>query len=436
MFDLASDRESPDASARERVRALFVGHAGSPTGFARVLHSLLPRLSHRYDVHHLGINFHGAAPDCGWTVHHNPRPDDRYAEHALETLIAALQPRLIFVLDEVRVAARLQPVLQTRGPGARAVLYAAIDGRLPLSPEDVRALSGFDRLVAFTRFGREALVDAAAAVQARTPDFRLPPIGIVPHGVDTSVFHPLARPAPAPGAWVPDPADPRVAAGRAAARRQLFPERRDLDEAFIVLNANRNQPFKRIDVTLRGFAAFARDKPADVLLYLHMGTAAPAPGTTPLADALGIRDRVLVTARSPHHPDVTSDRLNVIYNACDVGLNTSEGEGWGLVSVEHAATGAAQIVPRHTACAELWADAALLVEPVDRDRADAEEYERSGLTVTPDGVAGALERLYRDRELRRGLSIAAYRIARREDLQWDEIGRMWDREFRALLASG
>jgi len=45
--------------------------------------------------------------------------------------------------------------------------------------------------------------------------------------------------------------------------------------------------------------------------------------------------------------------LNLLYNACDVGLNTASSEGWGMVSFEHAATGAAQIVPRSWVCGEV-----------------------------------------------------------------------------------
>lgn len=433
MFDLVTERDAAGDASRPRVRALFVGHAGSPTGFARVLHSVLGRLPDRYDVHHLGINFHGAAPPCGWTVHANPRSRERCAESEFDTLIGALRPDLVFLLDEIHVAARLEPLWQKcRDSGVATILYAAIDGRLPLSPDDVRALTGLDSIVAFTRFGRDALLDAAA--QADAAGSRLPPIAIIPLGVDASMFHPLARPAAATDSWAPDPIDPEVIASRLRSRRLLFPERRDLDRAFIVLNANRNQPFKRIDITLRGFALFARDKPPDVKLYLHMGTATPVQGTTPLADALGIRDRVLVTAVAPRHPDVSSDRLNVIYNACDVGLNTSEGEGWGLVSFEHAATGAAQIVPRHTACGELWEDAALLVDPALDDRVD--DYQRAGCTVTPECVADALERIYRNSVLRRTLSIAAYRNAMRDDVQWDAIAQIWDRRFRMLLKTG
>ena len=49
---------------------------------------------------------------------------------------------------------------------------------------------------------------------------------------------------------------------------------------------------------IEGFARFAKDKPAGVKLYLHMGTRAAAPGTLPLIDQFGIRDRLLYTALS------------------------------------------------------------------------------------------------------------------------------------------
>ena len=75
-----------------------------------------------------------------------------------------------------------------------------------------------------------------------------------------------------------------------------------------------------------------------------------------LAKRHGIEDRLILTAHMPFLPVVSNRVLNCIYNACDVGINTSIGEGWGLVSFEHAATGAGQIVPRHSACEELWRD--------------------------------------------------------------------------------
>jgi glycosyltransferase involved in cell wall biosynthesis len=47
------------------------------------------------------------------------------------------------------------------------------------------------------------------------------------------------------------------------------------------------------------------------------------------------------------NPQQLSDKdINVLYNACDIGLNTCEGEGWGLCQSEHAAVGCPQVAPR------------------------------------------------------------------------------------------
>jgi hypothetical protein len=41
---------------------------------------------------------------------------------------------------------------------------------------------------------------------------------------------------------------------------------------------------------------------------------------------------------------VTDDLINELYNACNIGINTSDGEGFGLCQIEHLYTGAPQIV--------------------------------------------------------------------------------------------
>jgi hypothetical protein len=83
------------------------------------------------------------------------------------------------------------------------------------------------------------------------------------------------------------------------------------------------------------------------------------------ARRLGIADRLLVSTMAADQPTLDEEHLNLVYNACDVGLSTSTGEGFGLVALEHGATGAAQVLPDHSACAELWRGAAdLLPIPV------------------------------------------------------------------------
>lgn len=203
---------------------------------------------------------------------------------------------------------------------------------------------------------------------------------------------------------------------RAEARRELFAGRPELEDAFVVLNANRNSPRKRIDLTLQAFAQFARDKP-DAYLYLHM---APGGGTFVPAEAesLGIADRVLMTPGDGFWgPDVPDPTLAAIYAACDVGINTSTGEGWGLVAFEHALAGAPQVLPDHTGPAELWRDKALLVASATNDYGEA--------LVPVEEVAAALRRLYDDPGLRRRLGAAAREHALAPEFDWDTIAQSW-----------
>ena len=122
-------------------------------------------------------------------------------------------------------------------------------------------------------------------------------------------------------------------------------------------------------------------------------------------------------------PAFSDAQLNLLYNACDVGLTTTTGEGWGMVSFEHAATRAAQIVPRHTSLADLWKGAAEFIEP-----STTLTYPGNltvGHIVTAEGVAAALERVYVDHEHREALAEAAYRNATRTEFNWSAISARW-----------
>jgi glycosyltransferase involved in cell wall biosynthesis len=127
---------------------------------------------------------------------------------------------------------------------------------------------------------------------------------------------------------------------------------------------------------------------------------------------------------------VGDDELNLLYNACDVGINTAMGEGWGLVSFEHGAAGAAQIVPDHTACAELWRGHAELIPPA---RSYVPEFSPLEMgEVTPEDVAQALEALYRDPARRQELARAAVSVAQNPAYSWDVVTQQFDELFVGL----
>jgi glycosyltransferase involved in cell wall biosynthesis len=72
------------------------------------------------------------------------------------------------------------------------------------------------------------------------------PIDVVGHGTNFNHFFPMDK---------------------AACRKELGVP----DDVFIVFNGNRNQPRKRIDLTIKAFIDFAQDKD-DARLWLNMGS--------------------------------------------------------------------------------------------------------------------------------------------------------------------
>jgi glycosyltransferase involved in cell wall biosynthesis len=224
-----------------------------------------------------------------------------------------------------------------------------------------------------------------------------------------------------------------LAGGRPAARRQLFGGDPSWRQAsFIVLNANRPLERKRIDLTIEGFALFARDKPPGVKLWLHHAhmDAAERAGIESRIACHRIADRVRLTERGA--PPLSDTELGMVYNACDVGLNTAMGEGWGLVSFEHAATGGAQVVPASSACQELWDGAGELVPTED---AGVPRFSPLAMrVVSAAGVAASLERLYSDRRRLERMSQAARENAARPQYRPDAVGAEWRTLFDEVSA--
>lgn len=405
------------AGAKSAGRVLVIGDAVAPTGFARVLHSILDRLSRRYDVHHLGINYLGGPHGASWTIY---PAGDPCGFHRIPSLVAEVRPQLIFSLGDVWVSMQIAGILARLGAKIPSVAYFPVESD-PVEPDAmVHVLRGTDVLVTYTRFGAAETRLAIERARLSHPDLPSRDLLVVPHGVDRGLFYPLEG---------GDPGARRRA--RVAAREKLFPGRADLRDAFILLNANRNQPRKRIDVTMEAFALFAQDKPSSVKLYLHMARQDAGWDIQRLARRLGIGDRLLVTNEANEYPSETVERLNLIYNACDVGVNTATAEGWGLVAFEHGATGAAQIVPRHTSQIELWEGAAELVEP--RFSLTTENVLTTAHHVVPADVAAAMQRLYTDPEHRRRLGDAALARASEARFDWELIAARWDEIFSTAM---
>ena len=386
----------------ERPLLLLIGQVVQPTGLARVVRELAQGLSPALGVHVLGLDAQRDEQRGDVQVHACSR-SDAYGASALPGLLTALRPAAVLVVCDLWMVPLYSALLRRIDRSPPLLAYVPLDAE-PQTPELLQGLSGLSLLILYTEFARRSIAERAAAWQ-----IALPPIALLPHGVDRQRFAPIDA----------GQVDADQAARRQQARRALFPDRPDLAQAFLVLNCNRNQPRKRLDLTLHAFAAFAAGKPPGVRLCLHSGRRGGGCDVPDLARRLGIADRLILTAVDDAHPAFSDQQLNLLYNACEVGINTALGEGWGLCSFEHAATGAAQVVPAHSACLELWHGAAELV-PVRRRVPLGPVLQ--GAEIDPAAAAAALERLYSDRAHLEAMSAAALRRAADPALRWSAVG--------------
>jgi len=187
----------------------------------------------------------------------------------------------------------------------------------------------FDAVIAFTPYWRKTV--RLLGLKKEIPCF------VFPHGFDHELYFPIPR--------------------KIARLSFNIPE-----EAFVVLNLNRNQPRKRWDHTMIAFAEFTAEyykycntNPDAKLrpIRLMVGTSLAGPW-----DIREVYNHELLLRGIPQSftndfivavatPQQFSDKdINVLYNACDVGINTCEGEGFGLCQIEHLAIGAPQVCPK------------------------------------------------------------------------------------------
>jgi glycosyltransferase involved in cell wall biosynthesis len=410
-------------SNARRLKIIAIGFNTHGTGLTRVMHDIMRRLADRHEIHYLGIGYSGETKvDRGLTIYPtNPKGGDVFAAFQAERMINQVDPDLVFILHDIWCFEHYLNILGPYRDRLKIIGYIPLDGEI-VNEENAAPLQRADRVVVYTEFARKSFQAAFDRLrQKRGGEF--PGVDVIPHGVDLSRFHPFPELKQASFA---SPA-------RSAAKRKVFAGLADPENSFIVLNASRPDKRKRIDLTIAGFARFAEGKPANVRLCLHHAVMG-APGQAPieaLVEQFGLKGRVHL---NPLGGGVVSDEaLNLLYNACDVGLNTSMGEGWGLVSFEHGATGAAQVVPRHSACAELWNGRAEMMEPARRYVPAFSVLEMG--EVSAEAVAGALGNLHDDPQRRQQLSQAAYEAALNPDTTWDAIAKRFEELFAELARS-
>jgi glycosyltransferase involved in cell wall biosynthesis len=409
----------------------------APTGFGRVAEAVLDRLHEtgKWTIKQLGINYFDQDHDKPYRIFSASGGGTAFGDWAgygrIKSLYAELKPDVTWLFQDFWHIAQYMaaaPELE------RIVTYFPVD-----SPniKSVWALpqAYAEEVCTYTEFGAKELskamshvisrvaksavdsgkemvkqinlesneggllaIPAEKAARLTTPEN----INVIPHGTDTSKFYPIDK----------------------GLARDLF----GFDSSwFIVGNINRNQSRKRLDLTIKAFAEFAKDKP-DVRLLLHDPIKTPEGwDLNQLADEYyNIGDKVLLSNET-----LEIKKLNQLYNTIDVMVNTGGGEGWGLCSSESACAKVAQIVPNWSATGEIWADSGILLD-ITSVRHEDGRINTAQCVIDTDHLVRELEDFYAKPEKVTEVGEACFQTMMNPDYDWDQIAKTFETIFEKV----
>jgi len=387
-----------------RYTLFWVGDAVAHTGFSKVTHSVLDALqkSTQWDSHVLGVNYLGDPHHYKYNVYPASIGGDIYGVNRMPGLLRHIKPDLICILNDPWVVqsyiASIKEYNKERADNpAKLVVYTPIDG-LNIGAGFIGALNEADLVIAYTMFGLQELLKGGLSV----------PSAIIPHGFDSKHFHPLPK-----------------AQARAKTNIPL--------DWFVVGCTNRNQPRKRIDLSLKYFAEWAKDKPANVKFYFHGALHDMGWDIIQLAKYYDVDQRLIIT-----NPGLSAavgvpvEFMKYIYGTFDVQVSTTEGEGWGLTTMEGMACRIPQIVPEWSALGE-WARGGVVLVPCTGDAAHTGGINTIGGIVDKDMFIYALENLYTDAVKREEIAAAGYKLVHSKQYTWESVAEQFSDCFKRVL---
>lgn len=390
----------------KKPKVLWCGDIVAMTGFARVTENVISRLDDNFEIVVLGNNWWGDPHPLQQRFKMYPSSNrfqqEPFGVERIREVVEREQPDVVFTINDMWIINNQYNQIRDlhQQKKFKFVGYAPMDSYNWLGALGETA-NEWDAIISYTEFGAYEFVKGG--IQK--------PIAVIPHGVTPGQFYPKDK---------------------AAARKRLGLA----DDIFIVFNGNRNQFRKRIDLTISAFAKFAKDKP-DTQLYVHMGLKDQGWDLLPLfgremqKQGLDPNGRIIMTANSAGPPNMDVDMLNDIYNACDVGVNTCKGEGWGLVNFEHAACRVAQVVPNHTSCKEIFEGYGRLI---DCNHVDVDvNMSREMPCPSDDHLAEILTELYENRDELDRVAEACYQRATDEQFSWDTVASQFGGIFEDVL---
>lgn len=305
-----------------KKKLLWLGDAVASTGFARSTHRILEAFSlEEYEIAVVGINYWGDPHRYPYDIYPCLINSDPFGIQRVEKLANQWCPDVIVIQHDHWNFKAYFDVIPNHIP---------IVGIVPVDGKHMQYATGLNRLtdaIFWCQFGQDEAKRCGYVGNST----------VIPLGVDLEIYWPRGR--------------------RASRRAYGIP-----DDAFIVGSVARNNPRKRLDLTIEYVAEFIRrQRRDDIYLFMHC-TDLTTNGWNikELARMWEIEGRVFRTSLDSYL-GVSEDQLAEIYSTFDVQLSTAHGEGFGLPVLEGMACGVPQVVPDWSALGDWPRDGAIKV---------------------------------------------------------------------------
>lgn len=360
-----------DDDNNHRIRVLLCGTypVGQSNGYSRVVYYIAKYLGLKEDIKLTIYGFQNFNQTESSTIERNDIPESvtlhdamatenpkrsGFGEKEVATFLKQNPQDIVIIFNDMVVTAALtQTIYQELSPEERKrfILVSYMDQVYPYQKKQYIEMlkQYFDEIITFTPYWCNIARNLGIPREKAKYVF--------PHGFDHTLYYPIPR--------------------KIARIFYQIPE-----NSFAILNLNRNQPRKRWDHTMMAFADVVsryynminKNKSADKTyrpIRLMIATMIDASWNLIelFENELNMRGVPLDFGKSCivalAKPQQISDRdINILYNSCDIGLNTCEGEGLGLCNLEHAAVGCPQVVPKIGGLQEfLNENNSILIEP-------------------------------------------------------------------------
>ena len=318
----------------KKLKFLLVGtHAHQFTGYSKVCYNIIQQLARIpwLELTHFGFQKFPQIPPGYRTYPSNvdvidaaatekDKPQQGFGYAALPDIIRKKNPHVVMIYNDMSVVTRFLEEIRKSGIPRNFKIWVYCDQVYNTQLQAYLDILNRDAdcVFAFSNYWKKALKDQGITR----------PLDVILHGFDPKQIFPMPK---------------------EMVRKQLgIPP-----EAFLIMNMNRNQPRKRYDLLIMAFVELIVKYPTKPLFLMCICDKGEKGGWwlfEIFQRELKLRNvpiemfgnRLMVSAQDMIFKD---EDINMFYNLADVGINTADGEGWGLCNFEQMGVGIPQVVP-------------------------------------------------------------------------------------------